>query len=171
MNLATSSGLQNSFGVPVYDVYLVDSLFNWRIISQTNNTCAVNGNFWPDPQNVPNCELQVNFIAVRPGLVIFAAIVAVIVNWLSTIFIFIMTCEGVVLRRSSVIEGPQLLAVCFTALFALPSVRSILPGAPDFGALIDLVGIIPNVIVVSLCTTAVAIESLRNKHQTAVTIE
>jgi hypothetical protein len=42
-----------------------------------------------------------------------------------------MTCEGVIMRRFEVIMGPQLLAVCFTALFALPSVRSILPGKTD----------------------------------------
>lgn len=32
-------------------------LVNWRIVSKTNNTCEVNGNIWPDPQNVPKCEL------------------------------------------------------------------------------------------------------------------
>jgi hypothetical protein len=43
----------------------------------------------------------------------------------------------------------------------LPSVRAILPGAPDFGALIDLVGIIPNVIIISICTTIFAVQKLR----------
>jgi hypothetical protein len=89
----------------------------------------------------------------RPSLVTTATIIAVVVNWLSAIFIFIMTCEGVILRRTKVIEvcrhsileipaidpfsqSSQLLGICFTALFALPSVRSILPGAPDeFGCL------------------------------------
>ena len=43
------------------------------------------------------------------------------------------------MRRAKVIEGAQLLGVCFTALFALPSVRSILPGAPEFGCLSEFV--------------------------------
>jgi hypothetical protein len=68
------------------------------------------------------------------------------------------------MSRSHILQNSQLLAVCFTALFALPSVRSILPGAPDFGAIIDLIGIIPNVIVISLCTTLVAGATLRDKH-------
>lgn len=62
--------------------------------------------------------------------------VAVLVNWISTISIFILTCEKVVLQRYNIESGTDLLAVCFTALFALPSVRSLLPGAPDFGAII-----------------------------------
>jgi hypothetical protein len=44
---------------------------------------------------------------------------------------------------------------------------SLLLGMPEY-ALIrfkDLVGIVPNVIIVSLCTTAVAIESLRAAHR------
>jgi hypothetical protein len=50
-------------------------------------------------------------------------------------------------------QGTDLLGINFTALFALPSVRLLLPGAPDFGIIIDLVGIIPNVIIISLCIT------------------
>jgi hypothetical protein len=33
-------------------------------------------------------------------------------------------------------QETDILGVCLTALFALPSVRAILPGAPDFGAII-----------------------------------
>lgn len=54
-----------------------------------------------------------------------------------------------------------MLGVSFTALFALPTIRSTLPGVPEFGALIDLLGIIPNVIIISLCTTLVVITTLR----------
>ncbi|KIM25660.1 hypothetical protein M408DRAFT_73969, partial [Serendipita vermifera MAFF 305830] len=105
-----------------------------------------------------------DFHVRRPGLVIFATIIAVVVNWLSTIFIFIMTCEGVIMRRTHVIQGPGLLAVCFTALFALPTVRSILPGAPDFGAL-NLVGVVPNVIIISVCTVMVSVSILRPRSR------
>jgi hypothetical protein len=43
----------------------------------------------------------------------------------------------------------------------------LLPGAPDFGVLGDLVGIIPNVIIVSLCITAIAIAKLNKKQKAA----
>ncbi|PVG03816.1 hypothetical protein CPB86DRAFT_307384 [Serendipita vermifera] len=152
----------NAFGTEINDVVLVDSLMNWRISTETNNTCSkvteTGVLVWTAKRT---CGLHVTFKARRTGLVKFACVVAVVVNWFSTIFIFIMTCEGVIMRRAKVITGPQLLAVCFTALFALPSVRSILPGAPEFGALIDLVGIVPNVIIISICTTLVAIATLR----------
>ena len=79
------------------------------------------------------------------------------------------------------LSGTDLLGVTFTSLFALPSVRLLLPGmlrvfpqsslwdlhilgAPDFGALIDLIGIIPNVIIISLCITAIAITKLNRKR-------
>jgi len=166
---AQIANLSTSFGVSIDGAYLVDSIMNWRVSANTNNTCA---NL---TTNLQSCELQINFIVKRPSLVITATIIAVVVNWLSTIFIFIMTCEGVILRRTQVIESSQLLGICFTALFALPSVRSILPGAPDeFGCLIDLVGIIPNVVIVSLCTTMVSISTLRtmaDKHKRHLTMK
>ncbi|CAG7855033.1 SubName: Full=Uncharacterized protein {ECO:0000313/EMBL:CCA74385.1} [Serendipita indica DSM 11827] len=64
------------------------------------------------------------------------------------------------MRRTYILSDTDILGVCVSALFALPSVRAILPGAPDFGAIIDLIGIIPNIIVVSLCTTAIALSKL-----------
>jgi hypothetical protein len=62
-------------------------------------------------------------------------------------------------------QGTDLLGINFTALFALPSVRLLLPGAPDFGIIIDLIGIIPNVIIISLCITAIAIAKLNLKQK------
>ncbi|PVF92384.1 hypothetical protein CPB86DRAFT_744380 [Serendipita vermifera] len=144
------------------DAYLVGSIMNWRVTIDVNNTCTSYSDGSVSWVATGPCGLTLTFNARRPGLVKFACIVAVLVNWLSTISIFVMTCEGVVMRRSQVIMAPSLLGVCFTALFALPTVRSILPGAPAFGALIDLVGIIPNVIIISLCTTVVAIANLRH---------
>ncbi|PVG03749.1 hypothetical protein CPB86DRAFT_305568 [Serendipita vermifera] len=167
--VAKAGNASTSLGIEIDDAFFVDSIMNWRITLSTVNSCATsfpNGTLrWTATKP---CQLTVNIKARRTGLVKFASIVAVVVNWLSTIFIFVMTCEGVIMRRFHVIEGPQLLAVCFTALFALPSVRSLLPGAPQFGALIDLVGIIPNVIIISLCTCMVAIATLRAIHDREV---
>ncbi|KIM25659.1 hypothetical protein M408DRAFT_25987 [Serendipita vermifera MAFF 305830] len=124
------------FGTYLDDAYLEGSLLNWRVSANRVNTCTNSTSPSVNFTQSDPCELKIDFDVRRPGLVIFATIIAVTVYWLSTIFIFIMTCEGVIMRRTHVIQGPGLLAVCFTALFALPTVRSILPGAPDFGALI-----------------------------------
>jgi hypothetical protein len=95
---------------------------------------------------------HIDFSGRRPGLVIFAAMVALVVNWTTTIGIFLITCESVVMQRTYILrvcrclmtyvllltfsQETDILGVCLTALFALPSVRAILPGAPDFGAII-----------------------------------
>ena len=39
------------------------------------------------------------------------------------------------MRRTYILNETDILGVCISALFALPSVRAILPGAPDFGAI------------------------------------
>jgi hypothetical protein len=54
------------------------------------------------------------------------------------VVIFLLTGEAVFLMRDDVIlKDTDMIAVCLAALFALPTVRSILPGAPaQFGAVI-----------------------------------
>jgi hypothetical protein len=66
-------------------------LVNWRISAKVNNTCEFENT---------GCELHIDFTGRRPGLVIFAALVAVIVNWALTISIFLLTSESVIMRRS-----------------------------------------------------------------------
>lgn len=83
-----------------------------------------------------------------------------IVNWLTTIGIFFLTAEAVIMRRYYIISDTDLLGVAVTGIFALPGLRAILPGAPDFGAIIDLIGILPNVIIVSLCTVTIAVSKV-----------
>ncbi|PVF99452.1 hypothetical protein CPB86DRAFT_813835 [Serendipita vermifera] len=126
------------------------------------------------------CYLKLNLLATRPPIVKFAAILSVIVNWTSTLFIFILTSEVLIMRRGFMMSGTDLLGVVFTSLFALPSIRLLLPGAPDFGALmtltnpfatvffhhplaVDLIGIIPNVIIISACVCAIAIGKLNRR--------
>ena len=55
----------------------------------------------------------------------------------------------------------------FTALFALPTIRALLPGAPEYGATLDLVGVLPCTVLVALCTVAVAIAKLNKRKQAA----
>ncbi|KIM32282.1 hypothetical protein M408DRAFT_326899 [Serendipita vermifera MAFF 305830] len=159
-DFSQATGLNGSFIVGITDAVLADSTFNWRITAATNDTCSV-------PGAEAGCELHIDFSGKRPGLVVFAAMVALIVNWLITAAIFLVTGEAVVMRRVHILKETDVLGVCLTALFALPSVRSILPGAPAFGCIIDLIGIIPNIIIISLCTTAVAVSKLRMRRSRA----
>ncbi|KAI5888308.1 uncharacterized protein SCHCODRAFT_02601887 [Schizophyllum commune H4-8] len=135
-------------------VYLVDSLLtsNWKITAASHTTCR--------DLDSAYCELHVDFRVRRPGLVKFTVIAVLVVNWLSTIVIFLLTGEALLLRRLHIVEGTDMLGVLFAALFALPGVRSLLPGAPPFGSTIDLVGILPNVIIISLCTSCWAVAKL-----------
>lgn len=153
------AGLRNGFAFGIDHAVLADSTLNWRITLEENNTCNPPDD---DSSAVPfGCELHLTLTGTRPPLVRFAAIVAAIVNWLTTTGIFLIVCESVILKRTYILRETDILAVCLTALFALPSVRLILPGAPDFGAIIDLIGIIPNIIIISLCTTVTAVSKLR----------
>ncbi|KAG8805611.1 hypothetical protein FRC18_006586, partial [Serendipita sp. 400] len=136
-DFADISNLSNSWAFGIDGAVLSDSTLNWRITLTSNNTCLFEGEF-------EGCELHIDFRGKRPDLVRFAAMLAVVVNWLSTFGIFVLTCEAAIMGRLHILTETDILGVCFTALFALPSVRVILPGAPDFGAIIDLIGIIPN---------------------------
>ncbi|KAG8817580.1 hypothetical protein FRC17_011167 [Serendipita sp. 399] len=79
---------------------LADSTLNWRISYKFNNTCQLeNINYTDVSTFAPNCHLDIKFEAVRPPLVIFAAVTAVVVNWTCTLFIFILTCEAIIMRR------------------------------------------------------------------------
>jgi hypothetical protein len=75
---------------------------------------------------------KIEITAKRPPLVKFAAVLSLVVNWTSTFFIFILTCEVLIMRRGFMLSGTDLLGVTFTSLFALLSVRLLLPGAPEF---------------------------------------
>jgi hypothetical protein len=119
-----------------------------------------------------SCVQHIDVTGRRPGLVIFAAMVALVVNWTTTIGIFLITCEAVIMQRTHILRvGLQSMALyCISTGNRYPwrlldcSLRAILPGAPDFGAVIDLIGIIPNIIVISLCTTVFAVSKLRMRR-------
>ncbi|CCA73679.1 hypothetical protein PIIN_07632 [Serendipita indica DSM 11827] len=85
---------------------------------------------------------EINIKGSRPPLVRFSAVMALIVNWTSPIFIFVLTCETVILRRGYMLHSTDVFGVVFTSLFALPAIRSLLPDAPEFGILISICVII-----------------------------
>ncbi|PVF99451.1 hypothetical protein CPB86DRAFT_813834 [Serendipita vermifera] len=170
--------------LPLLGARLTDHALNWRFKLEQDVNCpdpedsfqmVLNSTMidFSGPSNVTNqdlgsfttpCHLRLDLFAMRPPIVKFAAVISVIVNWTSTFFIFILTCEVLVMRRGFMMSGTDLLGVAFTSLFALPSIRMLLPGAPDFGAL-NLIGIIPNVIIISACVCAIAIGKLNRKKK------
>ena len=46
-------------------------------------------------------------------MVMFAAMAAVIVNWVSAAFIFVLTAEAIVMRRGKMLDGTDLLGVWY----------------------------------------------------------
>ncbi|KAG8846428.1 hypothetical protein FRB91_000823 [Serendipita sp. 411] len=177
--VANNVTLSNRFNVngtgviEIADIGITDRALNWRIAPEINNTClgtdpaatidlgTLDGNTLP-----PSCHLKIEFEATRPLVVIICAITAVIVNWTCTIFIFIITCETVFMRRGYMLQGMDILSMCFTALFALPTIRSLLPGAPAYGAKIDLIGILPCTLIVALCTVCISVSKLKIRRTT-----
>ncbi|CAG7847409.1 SubName: Full=Uncharacterized protein {ECO:0000313/EMBL:CCA68168.1} [Serendipita indica DSM 11827] len=67
------------------------------------------------------------------------------------------------MRRGKMLNGTDSLGVCFTALFELPTIRALLPGAPDYGCTLDLVGVLPATLLVTLCAVAVAVAKLSKR--------
>ncbi|KAG8775604.1 hypothetical protein FRC15_000437 [Serendipita sp. 397] len=147
-----------------------DSTLNWRFSFDFTNTCSGDDpNAIIDYTNItslpPFCHTKIEFDGSRPPLLIFCAVAAVVVNWTCALFIFILTCEAIIMRRSYMLQGTDILSMCFTALFALPTIRSLLPGAPSYGAIIDLVGILPCTLIVALCAVCVAVAKLNKRHK------
>jgi len=139
--------------VPLTGIEITESILGFNIKANSTSTCSTD----------EGCELAIDFVVARPSVVQFVVIVVVIVNWLVTIGIFLLMCESVALKRAHILKGGDIIGICLTALFALPSVRAILPGAPDFGCLVDLVGILPNVILISLSSTIISIAKIRHR--------
>ncbi|CAG7847415.1 SubName: Full=Uncharacterized protein {ECO:0000313/EMBL:CCA68175.1} [Serendipita indica DSM 11827] len=158
----------NVFGLDA--IQMKDSTLNWRFSFDANNTCVSQKRWdWTDLSTFSDaCNMEITFTARRPPVVKFAAVAAVIVNWTSALFIFVLTCEAIVMRRRYMLEGTDILSVCFTALFALPTIRALLPGAPEYGATLDLVGVLPCTVLVALCTVAVSIAKLNKRKHAAM---
>ncbi|CAG7850933.1 SubName: Full=Uncharacterized protein {ECO:0000313/EMBL:CCA74039.1} [Serendipita indica DSM 11827] len=137
---------------------LTDSLLNVKVHSNVTASCYI--------RRSGGCELIIQLQVERTGLVKFCVLAVFLVNWIVTIAIFLVTGEALLLNRTNILSGTDILAICFSALFALPSVRSLLPGVPGYGCLLDMIGILPNVIIVALCTTFFANSRLRMRvHQ------
>jgi len=86
----------------------------------------------------------------RSNPVKFLGLIITIANWLVTITFLFITAACVVWSEEVVKE---VFVIPIATLFAFTSVRAILPGAPEgFGALIDYFGILPNLVIMTLCS-------------------
>ncbi|EJD43000.1 hypothetical protein AURDEDRAFT_167950 [Auricularia subglabra TFB-10046 SS5] len=94
----------------------------------------------------------------HPIVKVFAIIIAAI-NWALTIALAYMTLAYTMGGRE-LPPGSDSVTLMFTALFALPTVRSTMPGNPPFGCLLDAVGIIPNLLIVAFCATWLLLHKL-----------
>lgn len=76
--------------------------------TNTNATCL-------DPIH-EGCELIIDILAERTGLVKFTVVVVFILTWTVTIAIFLVTGEALLLNRKDILEGTDILSVCFSGM-------------------------------------------------------
>ncbi|KAG8952139.1 hypothetical protein FRC04_005139 [Tulasnella sp. 424] len=90
----------------------------------------------------------------RAQIVMAYAFLIWAINWLMTGVVMWITISAVQGRRRI---PADLFGIPITALFALPTVRSIMPGAPFFGCILDYGGIILNLLVLTICSVSLLI--------------
>ncbi|THU91447.1 hypothetical protein K435DRAFT_863431 [Dendrothele bispora CBS 962.96] len=85
-------------------------------------------------------------------LAIVFVLMIFIVNWILTLLVLGITI-GVVYRQrhGGGREDPSVLLFPITVIFSIPQLRALFVGDPEFGILLDAVGILLQIIVVSLC--------------------
>ena len=152
---------QGTFLIAMMGAVIADSIMNYQTDISNSAVCS---------QEL-GCQLDITLELQRPGLVKAIVILTVAINCecqagvlccqllispllgLITLSICILTGEAIIVGRMYILSSSDILSICLTSLFALPSVRGILPGAPPFGCLLDMVGILPNIILISLCVS------------------
>ncbi|KAG8908250.1 hypothetical protein FRB99_008315 [Tulasnella sp. 403] len=87
----------------------------------------------------------------RAQIVIGYAFLIWVVNWLMTGVVLWITISAVQGRRRI---PADLFGIPITALFALPTVRAIMPGSPAFGCILDYSGIILNLALLAICSVS-----------------
>ncbi|KZV92996.1 hypothetical protein EXIGLDRAFT_768436 [Exidia glandulosa HHB12029] len=92
----------------------------------------------------------------RTVVVKISALLILILNWVVTVGIVYMVIASTAGRRHPP-DGFDIVALPFAALFALPQVRSVMPGDPPFGCLLDFIGIIPNLTLIAVSGTVLLV--------------
>lgn len=116
-----------------------------------------------DGTSVP-AKLSVFIVPKRHIVVKISAFLLLIFNWLVTVALLYMTVLNV-FGRIKMPEDMDAVALLFAGLFALPSVRSVMPGNPPFGCLIDFIGILPNLVIISGCATSLLVSRMLRESQ------
>ncbi|KAE9403359.1 hypothetical protein BT96DRAFT_1017067 [Gymnopus androsaceus JB14] len=88
---------------------------------------------------------------------------------LVTLSLLYMSILIVCVRRK--VPGSDGIALLFAGLFALPTIRGIFPGNPALGCLVDFVGLVPNLCIISGCAVTVLLVQLsRTKPESQFSI-
>ncbi|KAG8794249.1 hypothetical protein FRB91_002937 [Serendipita sp. 411] len=140
---AEQADFPNCFALGIHGISIRGHILNWQVSSNTVNTCE-------DPDPDAGCELHVNFIIRRSCLVKVTALMIFIAGWIISIVIALRTYLTIVTRKQR--PSPDIIAISLGSLFAFPGLRYMLPGTPSFGTLLDLIGILPNVIIILFCS-------------------
>ncbi|KAH7100033.1 hypothetical protein BKA62DRAFT_708068 [Auriculariales sp. MPI-PUGE-AT-0066] len=109
-------------------------------------------------------KLTMGITIRRSTVTKLSAILIVILNWAVTLGVLHMVITYVVGRRQ-LPDGLDSVALPFAGLFALPSVRSVMPGNPPF----DFIGIIPNLAILASCATVLLVCRIHRETRDTVT--
>ncbi|EJD49113.1 hypothetical protein AURDEDRAFT_162054 [Auricularia subglabra TFB-10046 SS5] len=122
-------------------------------------------NFGPDEDHA--AKLTARITLQRNNVIKVSAMLILIVNWLVTLAILYMTLVYILGRRQ-LPDSLDSIALPFTGLFALPATRNVMPGDPPFGCLIDFIGVIPNICIVSVCATLLLFNRIHREANTLI---
>ncbi|KZT39698.1 hypothetical protein SISSUDRAFT_1045203 [Sistotremastrum suecicum HHB10207 ss-3] len=110
-----------------------------------------------------SAKLLVQIRITRHFVVQFSAVLILLFNWLVTLALLYLTVLYV-FARAKLPGGMDGVALPFAGLFALPSVRGVMPGNPPFGCLIDFIGIVPNLAIITGCATTLLLVRLHRER-------
>ncbi|KAJ6522309.1 hypothetical protein DFH09DRAFT_1191633 [Mycena vulgaris] len=99
------------------------------------------------------------FVTIQRHVVVkISAFLILLLNWLVALALLYMTVLSVFGRRK-LSGGMDSAALPFAGLFALPSVRAVMPGNPPF----DFIGILPNLAIIAGCASTLLLCRLRRE--------
>ncbi|KZV88880.1 hypothetical protein EXIGLDRAFT_772255 [Exidia glandulosa HHB12029] len=110
-------------------------------------------------------KLFIHITLERNMVIKISAFLIIVFNWMVTLAILYMTLVYTLGRRQ-LPDGLDSVTLPFAGLFALPSVRGVMPGDPPFGCLLDFIGIVPNLSIVAGCATCLLLARIHRESLT-----
>ncbi len=86
----------------------------------------------------------------RSWVVKLFVIINLILSWVLSLWILVIAIDNVLVRPRKV--DPDIIGVSVTLLFALPGMRAAMPYAPPIGSLVDVIGLLWCLIIVSIAS-------------------